>query len=364
MSGIPAGWSATTSLAGEPFRYDPTKKNVLIIADPKLTELFDMLAPYYLFNTTEKANVYIVAKNETPILVKKDLFVRSQLTFAEVDSMALRADVIIIPALSIRTNQQDSSLIAWIRNHYTPSTRMLAICDGASTAAATGLYDGKPITCHASDFAGIKSQFSRPQWTQNVSVTKSGNLFSTAGVSNAVEGSLAVIDELFGTATMEQVMDNVNYRYSQVRYEHQSVAVNGSAKMTALKKIFFRRNKNLGILMQNGLNEFEFASVLDTYARTFPSSVTTFIRNDSTVKTKFGLSLIFTGKADTKKIDELHVLVPGALTAVEEAGFKGADIVTYGEFASGYPIDVCLKRISSQYGRSFENLVKVSLDYN
>jgi hypothetical protein len=36
--------------------YDASKKTVLIIADNKVTEMFDMLAPFYLFNTTGKLN--------------------------------------------------------------------------------------------------------------------------------------------------------------------------------------------------------------------------------------------------------------------------------------------------------------------
>src|SRR4029077_16786175 len=130
---------------------------VFIVADYEMTELFDMLAPFYLFNQTGKANVYIVAKDRTPVLIKRGLFFVPQLTFMEVDSLKLHADVIVIPALSKRTEIQDTSLICWIKDHFSSITKMLAICDGASTAAATGFYDGKPITCHASDFAGIKA---------------------------------------------------------------------------------------------------------------------------------------------------------------------------------------------------------------
>jgi hypothetical protein len=58
--------------------YDPTKKTVFIIADNKVTEMFDMLAPFYLFNATGKLNVYIIAKEKAPVLIKKDLsFFRS-----------------------------------------------------------------------------------------------------------------------------------------------------------------------------------------------------------------------------------------------------------------------------------------------
>ena len=82
--------------------FDASRKTVFIIADNKVTEMFDMLAPFYLLNATGKLNVYIVAKEKAPVLIKKDLFILPQLTFEEADSLKLVADVIVIPALSKR----------------------------------------------------------------------------------------------------------------------------------------------------------------------------------------------------------------------------------------------------------------------
>jgi transcriptional regulator GlxA family with amidase domain len=96
--------------------------------------------------------------------------------------LKLLADVIVIPALSHRDEHQDTTVVNWIKAHFSDNTKILAVCDGASTAAATGLYDGKPLTCHASDYAGIEKHISAIQWEQNTAVTKSGNLYSTAGV--------------------------------------------------------------------------------------------------------------------------------------------------------------------------------------
>ena len=62
----PVPWSGNSIVRSKLPEYDPAKKTVFIIADNKLTEMFDMLAPFYLFNATEKANVYIVAKEKTP----------------------------------------------------------------------------------------------------------------------------------------------------------------------------------------------------------------------------------------------------------------------------------------------------------
>jgi len=344
--------------------YDTGKKTVFIIADAKLTEMFDMLAPFYLFNATEKANVYIVAKDKTPILIKKELFVNPQLTFGEADSLQLPADVIVIPALSKRDEHQDASVISWITKHFTATTKLITICDGASTGAATGLYDGKPITAHASDFEDIKPHFTKPVWVQNVTVAQSGNLFSTAGVSNAVEGSLLVIEELFGTETAQKVASGIHYPHAATRLAHQSIALNGWNKFDAVKKVLFGKNRNIGILLADGINEFAMAAILDTYSRTFPASFRTYILHDSTVDTKYGLKLIYTGKNETEGLKELHLLTPGSLTSEGALLFKDAKMVRYDPTQQEYLFNICFKRIEEQYGHAFKEFVKISLDYN
>src|SRR5690349_7300482 len=62
----------------EPPKYDSALKTIVIVANNEGTELFDMMAPYYLFNATLKANVYIVAKNKVPIVVNKGIYVVPQ----------------------------------------------------------------------------------------------------------------------------------------------------------------------------------------------------------------------------------------------------------------------------------------------
>lgn len=361
---MPKAWEGESKIKSALPGYDQAKKTVFIIADPALTEMFDMLAPFYLFNATEKANVYIVAKEKIPILIKRDLFVMPQLSFSEADSMKLKADVIVIPALSIRDEHQDTVLISWIKKHFTPVTKMLTICDGAFTGAATGLYDGKSITAHASDYEGIKSHFDKPLWVQNVTVTKAGNLFSTAGVSNAVEGSLLVIEELFGAGIRNKAASAVNYPHAETRLAHESIALDGGDKFAAAKKVFLKKNRRIGILLQNGMDEFTLATILDTYGRTFRASFKTCILHDSTIVTKYGLSLIHTGNNDIKGLYELHLAMPASFSNEDAIFFKGIKTVQYDAMQKGYLFNTCLKRIGEQYGHSFEKFVKISLDYN
>jgi len=342
--------------------YDSLKPNVFIVADNKLTELFDMLAPFYLFNLTKKANVYIVAGEKTPILIKRDLYVLPQLTFTDIDSMKLKAAVIVVPALSIRDEHQDAHLIAWLKSHVSPETKMLAICDGASTVAATGLYDGKYLTCHASDYAEVKSHFKKPLWIQNVNVTKNGNLFSTAGVSNAVEGSLTIINELFGEETTRAVISDIYYPETDIKTIHRSTPIDFKGKYIIAKKIIFSQNKNIGILLENGMNEFKMISILDTYGRTFPKSFKAFYLRDSIVQSKFGLIFIATANNSMQNLDELHIPGPKAANDLHLLNHGKTTVITYAE--NKYPIDICLNRISLQYGYKFENVVRLLLDYN
>jgi transcriptional regulator GlxA family with amidase domain len=342
--------------------YDATKKTVFIIADNKMTEMFDMLAPFYLFNATGKLNVYIVSKQKAPVLIKKDLFILPQLTFGEADSLKLVGDVIVIPALSKRDEKQDPDVIAFIKNHFTPTTKILAVCDGASTAAATGLFDGKPITCHASDFKMVKSHFSKPLWIQDVNVAHSGNLYSTAGVSNAVEGSLMVINDMFGAQTMREVAANIHYPHPEILTNHQSVAITFGNEFTIATKVIIQQNRKLGMLLQEGMSEFELVSVLDTYVRTFPKSFKFFTLTDSTIQTKYGLTVMHTGGNDPKNVDELHILVPGDNVSINSLS-ADTKIIKY-DLKNRYPIDVCLARIGELYGEKFQNVVKLMLDYN
>jgi putative intracellular protease/amidase len=360
----PKPWTGNSRMKSALPVYDASKKTVFIMADYKLTEMFDMLAPFYLFNASGKANVFIVAKDKTPILIKRDLFVMPQLSFSEVDAMKLQPDLIVIPALSIRDEHQDPVLISFIKKHFTPATKMLTICDGASTGAATGLYDGKPITAHASDFDAIRLHFKKPIWVQDITVTKAGNLFSTAGVSNAVEGSLILMEELFDAETARKVAAGVHYPYAATRLTHKSIALDGGNKFSVLKKILFRNNRDIGILLTDGINEFTMATILDTYSRSFPASFRTYVLHDSTITTKYGLELIYTGKNELKGLNELHLPMPGSLSGEDAGFFQDIKTVQYNAEQQGYLFDICLKRIGEQYGHSFERFVKISLDYN
>ncbi|WP_018614739.1 DJ-1/PfpI family protein [Segetibacter koreensis] len=354
-----------SDLSGSKPAFDSAKKTVIIIADNDGTEMFDLMAPFYLFNATKKANVYVVSEKKAPILLVNSLFILPHYSFSEIDSLHITPDVIVIPNVTVHLmTPPKSSTVNWIKRHYTGSNIILSICDGSATAAATGLYDGKPITTHATDYKTLQKLFPKAGWVRNISVTQSGNLFSTAGVSNATEGSLTVIKRVFGEQTMQSVLYEVAYPHADIKVEHQSLAVNKGAVIKIVSKMLFRKNYRLGVLLSDSLNEFQLASVLDTYMRTFPKSINSYSVGGKNITSKYGLTLYPTGDLDKDQVNEVHVLDPKSFNTSEQNLFINASIVKYGAERKLYPIETCLERIATMYGTNFKNCVKLTLDYN
>lgn len=345
--------------------YDPSKKTVVIIADKDGTEMFDMLAPFYLFSNTEKANVFIVAEKREPIVVRKGLFVLPQLTFAQVDSLGIHIDVIVVPNQSVMVGmKQKKPTVNFIKSHYTRENRILSVCDGSATVSATGIYDGQPLTTHSSDYEPIKKQYGNPAWIQGVRVTQKANLFSTAGVANATEGSLTVIRELFGDSIMRKVMNDIHYPASEIRNDHQNLVVTTDAIFIAVKKGAFKSNEHIGTLIKDGVNELDLAGLLDTYTRSFPAAIETFTTDGKPIVSKYGLTMLPTGDISSNECTELHI-PQGVQTIQSDTDlFPKAKLVKYDQASRKYILDECLTRIENLYGKDFVHTVKLMLDYN
>lgn len=366
MSRIPV-YKGETHKTSTATGYDGNKKTIVIVANTNGTELFDLMAPFYIFNATEQANVFIVAEKRKPIALLKGTFIMPQFTFSEMDSLNIHPDVIVLPAMINTFKDPNSITQRWIKANYTGMNKVLSICVGSLAGAATGIYDGKLLTTHASNFEMSKAYFKKPNWVQNTTVTKDGNLYSTAGVSNAVEGSLTVINELFGNETLQKVMTDIHYPHSSIKTTHKSLPVKTKNKFTIANKLLFKKNLRMGVLLQNGINEFELSGLMDCYNRTIPYYNESVTIDGLPITSKYGLTFIPSAKMDGLKLDELHVLVPENYlqSETEKSGLKSKTMIVQHSFPGNeFIIDYCLERISKQYGSKFENITKLLLDYN
>lgn len=118
------------------------------------------------------------------------------------------------------------------------------------------------------------------------------------------------------------------------------------------------------MLLQDHINEFELASILDTYSRTLPKSIHSFSINNKPVVSKYGLTLYPSGNLNDFKPDEVHVLIPKSITLADQALFKNGRTINYCYENDQYTLNHCLVRIDKVLGRNFMNFVKLTLDYN
>ena len=339
---------------------DSQKKTVIIMADNAMTELFDFLTPYYLFNETGRANVYIVAQKKFPIGTRKGPFILPHFTYKEIDSLNMVPNAIVIPFM----NEPDSEdKRAWLRKKFTDSTIILTVCDGAWTGASSGIYDKVPMTSHATGHEKLRKKYPNPAWIQDVRYTHKGNLFSTGGVSNATDGSLAVIEKMFGRETMERLLKRVKYPHDSLINTHASNTLNGSAKLSVLKKLIFKKNRNLAIFLEDGVNEMVLAAVFDVYSRSLPGCIRSYAAGKKYITTQHGLTVL-TDSSLQGDMDEIHFLASSGARFVNGDEFKNAVPVFYPGKDPEYIIDKCLDRIKKDYGQGFCDFVKRTLDYN
>ncbi|QSE98673.1 DJ-1/PfpI family protein [Fulvivirga lutea] len=346
------------SLTNEPkLDYNPTLPVVVIVADNNGTEIFDLLAPFYLLRETYSANVYILAQEFQPIVLRKGLFLLPHSTYDQFDLLNVDPDIIVIPNLSAMDKSElNGDIIGWIKKNYQPETRILSVCDGALTAAATGIYDQHPITTHASDLDFLRKQFAEPEWVRGKSYTKSLNLYSTAGVSNAVEGSLKVIKDFFGEEAQLELINHINYPQQIITDEHKGEAITFGQKLKILKKSMFSSKEQIGVILHEGISEFNLAATLDVYYRSFPHEIKSFSSKNMAVTTKHGLRIYPTGNIAQIENYELYALE-------DSLGFYDQSVKVL-KPKQRYIFDYLLDEIGEKHGEAYVPVVKALLDYD
>ena len=339
----------------------PTAKTIILIADNKGTEIFDLLAPFHMLKAATNANVFIVAHSASQIPLHRGVSILPHHTFQSFNGLNIQPDAIVIPNLStIIPEDINTDILDFIKFNYTEDTIVLSVCDGAATTAQTELFEGRQMIAHASDISYLEDVFPAVNWIKDQRYVVSGNLIATAGVSNATEGTLVLIEKLYGKAMALEAMQQINYPSNTILNTHQSKPITFSDKLTIFSKVVLKKNKTIGLLLEDGVSEFKLAGALDTYSRTFPKSISTSTYNLEPVKSQHGLTLYPT--TSTKKLD---VLLCFSCDTTQKLSFDYDELKNIEIEGKKYVFDEMLnKYISNEYNDSFTSVVAKLLDYN
>lgn len=99
----------------------------------------------------------------------------------------------------------DDGLVRWLRDTGGQVARLGSICNGALLLAETGLLDGCEATTHWSDIVELQSRYPQVQVAADAIYTRSGRVWTSAGVTAGMDLALAMVADDHGPMLASKV---------------------------------------------------------------------------------------------------------------------------------------------------------------
>ncbi len=140
-------------------------------------------------------DVQTVGISSEPFRTESGMLITPQLSFETADSF----DTLVIPGGNGLRDPQIADVIAeWILTHFAETRRVATICTGIFALAPTGLLDGRRVTTHWRYASTVSKRFPKLKVDHKQRLIKDGPFYTSAGLTAAVELSLALVEEDYG----------------------------------------------------------------------------------------------------------------------------------------------------------------------
>jgi putative intracellular protease/amidase len=158
--------------------------------------------------------------------------------------------------------------------------------------AATGLIDGRRATTHWGDIGRIERGYPAVHWVRGQRYVDEGQFVSTAGILSGIDGSLHMIDRLRGRALALQVGRALHYDGARFLDDPTMPQFRPGPRdaIVLLNAAFGWDRANLGVALEDGMDELPLAAVYDTYA--LSSALFSVASPGAIVTTRHGLHLV------------------------------------------------------------------------
>ena len=109
-------------------------------------------------------------------------------------------DTIVVPGgAGVQGGETLRSIAAWLQSRAGLTRRIVAVCTGIYPLAASGLLDGRRVTTHWRFTRELSRQFPTLHVNATASFLKDGPFYTCGGGTAAIEMTLSLIDEDFGS---------------------------------------------------------------------------------------------------------------------------------------------------------------------
>lgn len=174
------------------------------------------------FDRESAFNVYTVAQEKSPVSTALGLNLIPAYTFEN----APKADILVVPGGGVRGQYSNEEVLRWIRSQSQSAEHVISICGGSLILAKAGLLDGMEVTTTAGiNVHDLQQAAPKAKVTADKRFTDNGKILTTAGLSSGIDGSLHLVQNLFGLATARQVALSLEYDWDPAsRYSRSALA--------------------------------------------------------------------------------------------------------------------------------------------
>ncbi|GAB3239464.1 DJ-1/PfpI family protein [Kineosporia babensis] len=147
--------------------------------------------------------ISVAAPGGRPILCQSGLVLQAD---ASVETHTGPLDTLVVSGgITYNRAADDNSLVAHVRRLARDTRRVASVCTGASVLAATGLLDGRRATTHWFFAADIAKRFPKVTVDAAPIFIRDGSAWTAAGVTSALDLSLAFVEEDHGVELARRV---------------------------------------------------------------------------------------------------------------------------------------------------------------
>ena len=178
-------------------------------------QIIDYTGPYETFGHAFKKDggaikIYTVAAKSGPITTAMGMSINPTYSFEN----APQPDILILPGGNgVWKQLEDPSVIKWVQDKSKKAELVMSVCNGAFFLAKAGLLDGLQATTTFSLIARLKAEAPKTRVVDDVRFVDNGKFITTAGLSSGVEGSLHLIERLYGKGMAQMAAVGMEYNW-------------------------------------------------------------------------------------------------------------------------------------------------------
>lgn len=194
-------------------KQQPAPRNLAILIFDGV-QIIDYTGPFETFGHVYREsgaafNIYTVSEKSGAITTSMGMSVNPKYNFEN----APEPDVLVVPGGSVKGQTENPGVIKWLQEKSKRAEIVMSVCNGAYILAKAGLLDGLEATTTSGLIAGLRQAAPKTKVVDDKRFVDNGKIITTAGLSSGIDGSLHVIERLFGRGTAQMAALGMEYNW-------------------------------------------------------------------------------------------------------------------------------------------------------